>query len=278
METGEGKTVVVLVSLLRDFNFWMLSASKLGLDLFTAGNRGNFVFVDGLDIFLPPSATAPSIPSPISPKGVASQEHRPWQHKLISSETFRGRAVRDASPLPQRPGDTKLEVQLEKLIKSISSDLGPRDSLVLVLDGLDFYLAATGRSSPEADHSSVLASIYTLRQLASTTIITSHADDPLIHPFNHSDGLESTSLEKQHAILTLLLAHSADIVMGCRMLDTGSASDVSGVLRITHGGGTIWDESDDADDLQVVDRNREYLYHVSGDGHVQVFERGASNG
>jgi elongator complex protein 6 len=45
------------------------------------------------------------------------------------------------------------------------------------------------------------------------------------------------------------------------MLDTGSARDVSGVMRITGAEGT--------------GEGMEYLYYVAGDGGVKVFERGA---
>lgn len=53
------------------------------------------------------------------------------------------------------------------------------------------------------------------------------------------------------------------MVMGLRLLDTGTARDVSGVLRITNGG---------ARDQEV--EERECLYFVAGDGGVKVFERG----
>lgn len=51
-------------------------------------------------------------------------------------------------------------------------------------------------------------------------------------------------------------------VMGLRLLDTGTARDISGVLRITRG-----PEGDDVED-------REVLYYVGGDGGVRVFDRG----
>ena len=58
-------------------------------------------------------------------------------------------------------------------------------------------------------------------------------------------------------------AHEADVVLSLRLLDTGTAKDVSGVVRITHGSGDVGAEED-----------KEYLYHVLGDGGVRVFERG----
>lgn len=50
-----------------------------------------------------------------------------------------------------------------------------------------------------------------------------------------------------------------------RLLDTGTARDVSGVVRISRGGGAL--------DSRAIEE-REYLYHVGGDGGVKVFERG----
>ena len=67
-------------------------------------------------------------------------------------------------------------------------------------------------------------------------------------------------MEKQGAWFALSLAHEADTVLSLRLLDTGTAKDVSGVIRITHGGTRT--------------KDHEYLYHVGGDGGVRVFERG----
>lgn len=74
----------------------------------------------------------------------------------------------------------------------------------------------------------------------------------------------TTSLERGQAALVIGQAHAADQIVSLRRLDTGAAADVSGVLRVatrTGGGG-----GGDDDEL---------LYHVSGDGSVRVFERGA---
>lgn len=60
-------------------------------------------------------------------------------------------------------------------------------------------------------------------------------------------------------------AHAADRVVSLRMLDTGTARDVSGVVRVT---GERGEEGEDGR------RDGEWLYFVAGDGGVRVFERG----
>lgn len=57
--------------------------------------------------------------------------------------------------------------------------------------------------------------------------------------------------------------------MGVRALETGAARDVSGVLRITRGGGWGWEEEGEG-----MGREVELLYLVGRDGNVKVFERG----
>lgn len=66
----------------------------------------------------------------------------------------------------------------------------------------------------------------------------------------------------------LSLAHEAEAVLSLRLLDTGTAKDVSGVVSITRGG----------DDLGRSIEEHEYLYHIGGDGAVKVFERGGGGG
>jgi elongator complex protein 6 len=84
-------------------------------------------------------------------------------------------------------------------------------------------------------------------------------DEPLI-------SAQGTALEKEHASLALSLAHDAQLVMSLRMLDTGTAKDVSGVLRVTPGG--------DEGIAGTTVEDRELLYFIGGDGSVRVFERG----
>lgn len=63
--------------------------------------------------------------------------------------------------------------------------------------------------------------------------------------------------------------------MGVRALETGAARDVSGVLRITRGGGWGWEEEGEEEGEGMgMGREVELLYLVGRDGNVKVFERG----
>lgn len=71
------------------------------------------------------------------------------------------------------------------------------------------------------------------------------------------------------------LAHQASRVVQLRGLDTGAARDVSGVLRVSKGGGGPvpgpWDEAGvEGDD----EGEGEWLYQIKGDGSVRVWGRG----
>jgi len=88
------------------------------------------------------------------------------------------------------------------------------------------------------------------------------ADAPLV-------SSQQTPLETNHAALVLGVAHQADFIMSLRLLDTGTARDISGVIRVTLG-----EEAEVDDGLQL--EGKELLYFVGGDGGVKVFERGQS--
>ena len=57
--------------------------------------------------------------------------------------------------------------------------------------------------------------------------------------------------------------------MSLRLLSTGAAKDVSGVMLITRGA-----EADEQDTSETVVEEKELLYWIAGDGNVKVFERG----
>lgn len=103
----------------------------------------------------------------------------------------------------------------------------------------------------------------TIAQDAYATILSLSADYPLV-------SAQRTPLEVDHSSLLLNIAHQADFTISLRLLDTGTARDVSGVIRITASEEASGHDRD-------VDRRleeTELLYFVGGDGGVRVFERG----
>lgn len=61
------------------------------------------------------------------------------------------------------------------------------------------------------------------------------------------------------------IAHQSDLIMNLRLLDTGIAKDVSGVIRIT---------CKELDEGQSKHDDKEFLYFVGADNKVKIFERG----
>ncbi len=91
-------------------------------------------------------------------------------------------------------------------------------------------------------------------------LITSCADFALTQ-------VPTTPLEISHTAFLMNMAHQARTIMSVRGLDTGVAKDISGVLRISRGGGADF-EGDEMEE-------KECLYFMEADGDVRVFERGA---
>ncbi|OBT53713.1 hypothetical protein VE04_05268 [Pseudogymnoascus sp. 24MN13] len=130
--------------------------------------------------------------------------------------------------------------------------------VVLVIDQLDLLLATSG---DKLDTAALGDTLMDWRLSAHSTILTLAADTPL------ATG-HDTPLETNHGALLLSLAHQADLVMSLRLLDTGTARDVSGVCRITTGDAEGRGPNDQKPEA------RELLFFVGGDSAVKVFERG----
>ncbi|KAJ4417597.1 hypothetical protein N0V82_006070 [Gnomoniopsis sp. IMI 355080] len=166
-----------------------------------------------------------------------------------------------APPTAQAQGHVYLESpRMADVAKSLSAAVDQLSAVggkvVLVLDQPDVWLAAAG-AGDGVTSGSLRDLVLDLREKVHATILTVSADEPLV-------SSQTTTLEKEHAAFALSLAHEAEAVLSLRLLDTGTAKDVSGVVRITRGGSV----------LERAIEEREYLYHVGGDGGVKVFERG----
>ncbi|KAK2026461.1 hypothetical protein LX32DRAFT_665289 [Colletotrichum zoysiae] len=134
---------------------------------------------------------------------------------------------------------------------------------VLVLDQPDLLLAASGEGLTGLALRNMLLDV---QEKVHATVFAVAADEPLV-------ASQTTTLEKEHAALVLGLAHAAETVFGLRLLDSGNASDVSGVLRITAGGGEGNGHGERGAAAGAVEET-ELLYFVGGDGSVKVFGRG----
>ncbi|XXH05832.1 60S ribosomal protein L37B [Hypoxylon texense] len=220
---------VVLVSFLRDYTFWKDGAGKLGVDLDVSTRKGKFVFVDGLsNLFHPSQSHTPTR----TPGGVSG-----W--RILPSATLQ-----------------HLRKGLEDAVTQVQHSASSEQRTVLIVDQPDLLLAASGDGISSQGLRETLLGI---RETVHSSIVTLSADEPLI-------SSQATSLEKDHAALGVSLVHDAHLVISLRMLDTGAARDVSGVLRVTPGGGT--------DDRIEIVEEKELLYFVASDGGVRVFERG----
>ncbi|KAI0529902.1 hypothetical protein GGR58DRAFT_280915 [Xylaria digitata] len=221
-------TSVVFVSFLRDYAFWKDGSKRLGLDLDFASKKGSFIFVDGLT-------------------GLFTQSSDRGRRQSVADSS--GRRVLLAATTDH------LHRTLEDAVAHAQA-LSPGTQTVLVIDQPDVLLATAGDAM---SGQGLRSTILNLREKVHSCTITVSADEPLI-------GAQGTLLEKEHASLALSLAHDAQLIMSLRVLETGTAKDVSGVLRVTPGG--------DEETASTSVEDRELLYFIRGDGSVRVFERG----
>lgn len=214
-----------------------------GLDLDKLAAKKRFAFIDGLsELYLEPAR---------SKAGTSS------------AKTIRGNELEN------------IHNTVKNTLKGLQAGSG---KVVLVIDQLDLLLATSGDkldtvalgdtlmdwrlvSGSEVSGSILKERANEKSKSAHSTVLTLSADTPLA-------AGHDTPLETNHSALLLNLAHQADLVMSLRLLDTGTARDVSGVCRITagdtEGGGAAGQKAE----------ARELLYFVGGDSAVKVFERG----
>ncbi|KAK8073890.1 hypothetical protein PG994_004789 [Apiospora phragmitis] len=173
--------------------------------------------------------------------------------RLFSGGTAHGGASVDASG--KVLSDSTLH-ELRKQVTGVVTQLRQQSQsskIVLILDSPDLLLAAAGKAMTGAALQDLLLDI---REEVHSSIVTLAADEPLL-------SAQTTTLEKEHAAFAISFAHAADMIISLRMLDTGTAKDVSGVLRVAQRGSSAH-----------MGEDRELLYFIAGDGGVRVFERG----
>lgn len=144
---------------------------------------------------------------------------------------------------------------------------------VVMVDGIDFVLA----SQPSVSALSLQSTLATVRARSQSLLVTCSADTPLLH--NH-DGVSTaaTPLEADHAHFITSMAHQSQWLFQLRGLDTGTAKDVSGVVRVSRGGAEDDDHRDGdtsrgpRQEEDLIDG--EWLYQIKGDGSARVWGRG----
>lgn len=294
---------VVLVSWMREYDFWRQESRKgAGLDLERLKKEGRFVFVAGLSELC--LEDAPSASNGTTPGVSASAVGGPSVQRAPQSLPVRGpsgrimpvrgppqtqNAAQSTAPTPtstsiqtsnsvrpQTPGHYALRShELAHLQTTVTSAVSSfhttsQRKTLLVLDNPDLLLAL----NPTVSLSAMSSLILTLHALPSVSHVLTHvqADTPLLSLSTPPQPLEST-----HHNLLVKLAHMSRRILGVRVLDTGVARDVSGVIRVTEQRMSLMDlDLQDADHKNnEAGQAKEFLYQVKGDGSVRVFERGA---
>ncbi|OMP88692.1 hypothetical protein BK809_0005413 [Diplodia seriata] len=319
-------TAVILVSFLRDWEFWKTESRRAGgLDLARLAQQNRFAFVDGLsNLFLPADATDNASPAPtaapssspipvrtgrtITPRGPppASPQQQQQQQQQPSAAPNRPTTASLAAPPPTFRLTTPTLPHLEAVVHKARAHLtahSPARRILLVLDAPDLLLAATEATAANANANATTTTTITPADFASTllalrgdvhaAVASVSADAPLVAAAvdavtaRNDDGNKgqfyaggnsssNTPLEAGQAALVVGLAHVADWVMSLRLLDTGFAADVSGVLRVTRGDNGDGEEDEDGEEHGM--EEKEVLYYIGGDGSARVFERGAGVG
>jgi elongator complex protein 6 len=301
-DEGNEDIAVVLVSWMRDWEFWRSEARKGGgLDLERLKRDKRLAFVDGLSkMYLPDisgekmqtsaasqnpigmsTAPNPALAGPAgrTPQGVLPIRGPPGRVNL--------RTPTPATTTTSTPSTTPAEVALgtvpghfflttakitdvqrvvETAVRYVGSNNSQRRSL-LILDTPSFLLASNPATTP-----SILSStIMELHGLSSHVLVHIPADDALL-----SLSVPPQPLEIDGHNFLVKTAHMASRILSCRVLDTGYAKDVSGVLRVTENSTGLNLEMQPSNGTDSEEKQgRELLYLVKGDGSVKIFERGA---
>lgn len=292
---GEGNedVAVILVSWMRDWDFWRSEARKGGgLDLERLRSEKKLAFVDGLsNLFLPKAADTVKSNSAV-PTGGSSQPSQsvglPASRTPNTILPGRGPPTRIPAPTPtampptvakpevnarssghfviETPEISAFQRSVENAIRHIQSTM-PRKKALLVLDTPSLLLASYPNITPSILSTTVLQ----LHNLASHVLVHVPADDALLTLSTSPQPLELDA----HNFL-VKTAHMSTRILSCRVLDTGVAKDVSGVLRVTENtAGPMLDLEQGAEVNAESKHGRELLYLVKGDGSVKMFERGA---
>lgn len=291
---GGTGTNVVLVSWMRDYEFWKQEARKAGgLDLEKFMRDGRLAVVDGMSgLFVDAQDTRgtrgqvttslqPVRPSGVLPvRGAMSAGPAPARGPPAAVPRSQTALPSETATPTNKPVTTGLHtlqsIDLAHLKSTILEAVhqlhtfptASRRKTLLILDNLDILLATSPH--PAATLTGLTSLILTLHTQIPYLLIHVQSDTPLITLSTPAQPIEHA----QHNFL-VKLAHMSTRILSVRVLDTGVARDVSGVLRVTEnrerlgGVGLLPGENE-----QSEKSGGEVLYKVGADGSVRVFERG----
>jgi len=222
-----------------------------------SNDQTKFTFINGLSSLFektdPPRISSVNTASQRSPGFVPGNPRgAPQSNSPIANIPQQGKPTIkvDQTPSAQAKSSQLQSIQhaIEQAIKASSSN--SKKPLTILLNP-DFLLAAA-----ELYPTQLLDFMQEVQALSSCLITHVQSDSVLSSPHSVS------TLETNHTVLVTSLAHMAHGVLALRLLDTGVAKDVSGVIRITNGG---------CGEEQIEERERLYL---ATDTNVRIFARG----
>ncbi len=301
---GEGHSIV-LVSWMREYEFWKQEARKgAALDLERLRREGRFAFIDGLSGLCgnavqkqdassgnatpstglhsagTSSPTHARVPQPSSAPGPAGRLVPARGPPMAQNPVPVSAPSTSSSASTSLPGHhvlksldlshlkTTISSAVSSLTSSISTASSQRKTLA-ILDNPDLLLAL----NPAIDPSDLTSLILTTHTLPTVSHVLLHlqSDDPLL-----GLSVPPQPLELSHHNFVVKCAHMSRRILGVRVLDTGVARDVSGVIRITEQTASWLNLGLQGENkTEASGKGKEFLYQVKGDGSVRVFERGA---
>ena len=234
--------------------FKLTVSRSQGLDISAMIAQKRLIFVDGLSqLFHPdPKHTSHSLQTEALPK---------WTYTSV--------------PKLQEV----LASQVQTLTDAAAGNASQEASTIVIIDAPDVLLGTTAGASRNTTASEVADLCLGLRALPNvhSLVIALSGDQPFLH---HSKS--PTPIEADQKTCLISMAHQARLVLQLRPLDTGSAKDVSGVIRASRGG--AWEEIEEETwaaegpiTLSIrhgVATEREWLYYVAGNGEAKVWGRG----
>lgn len=261
--------------------------------------------IDGLsglfeNTYLPSTSGTGSLPgkhltnTPIMSRTVPGRGQPPAQLRPIATSRSTPSSIPTSDSASEKlhidlpPDGTLTSSTLRSLATTISAALkfltnSNDDKPLLVIENPDFLLSATSLPAHE-----LWSFLLDLREISHSLLLTLAADIPILTPaISLSTNLfhgqappplgmgQNPRLEVEHSAFVGMAVHGAECVVGLRLLDTGVAKDVSGVMRITRGG----DAGFGGESVEEGDREKELLYYVGdGGGGVEIFNRGQVRG